>query len=124
MFPKTKMVEVRKAIESMYDCTCDVYEYTNMTNTITKKTTQEEIMVIQRQPCRLSTQTISQAMEGGVSAIVKVTKLFLSPEITINEGSKIVVTKNGAEEIYRNSGIPGRFTNHQEIILEAYDRRA
>ena len=49
------------------------------------------------------------------------TKLFISPEVEIKPGSKIVVTQNGVTTEFSNSGKPAIYTNHQEIMLKLFE---
>ena len=50
-------------------------------------------------------------------------KLFLSPDVKVPAGCKIIVTRpNDVERTftYSRSGEPGVFSNHQEIMLEPF----
>lgn len=116
------MIRAKKAIESLYNGKCTVIEYQTYKDPITKRTTSKEVMVLENQPCRLSYKTIAKTTEGNASELVQVTKLFLDPSIIVNEGSKIVVTQNNRIVAYKNSGVPAIYTNHQEIILELFER--
>jgi len=115
---------MRKAIESMYIGVCDVVEHQKVTDPLTKKTGFEEVPVILAQPCRVSFKTSSSSGDGNASAITQEIKLFVSPDITIKEGSKINVTQNGVKTSYSNSGVPARYETHQEITLKLFDRWA
>ena len=42
------------------------------------------------------------------------------PEVYVPPGSVIEVTQNGITRKYKHSGISAVYTNHQEIVLEAY----
>lgn len=112
---------VRKTIESQYDSECDIIEKKKIKNPNTKITTFEEIKVYQQEKCRVSFEDISVANNTNTESSVNIKiKLFISPNITINPGSKIIVTKNGKTTIYINSGIPAIYDTHQEIILNEF----
>lgn len=113
----------RKAIESLYDRTCDVIEYKTTVNPINKRTgNKTEETVIEGQPCRLSYQSISNTNQSNpTNNVSQVIKLILAPEIEIKEGSKIVVTKGELVETYKNSGKPAVYDTHQEIILVNFE---
>ena len=44
----------RKALESAYDGRCDIIEYRDVTDEETKLSREEEAVVLEGQPCRLS----------------------------------------------------------------------
>ena len=111
----------RKAIESTYEGVCDVVEYGDILDEQTKITSQGEIVVLEGQPCKLSFETISAASQSDtVASVSQRTKLFISPEITVKSGSKIVVTQNGITTEYSASGEPAIYFSHQEIMLELF----
>lgn len=111
----------RKAIESTYEGVCDVVEYGDILDEQTKITSQGEIVVLEGQPCKLSFETISAASQSDtVASVSQRTKLFISPEITVKSGSKIVVTQNGITAEYSASGEPAVYFSHQEIMLELF----
>lgn len=115
----------RKAIESMYDRTCDVVEYTWTVNATNKRKEYTEETVLEGQKCRLSYQTISNTNQSNpTNNVSQIIKLFLAPEITIKEGSKIIVTKGDIVETYKNSGMPAIYDTHQEIVLVNYEEKA
>ena len=55
---------------------------------------------------------------------MQTTTLFISPDVVIEPGSKIVVTQNGKTVAYKQSGEPALYNTHQEIILELFERWA
>lgn len=115
----------RKAIEQFYEDTCTVYEYKSIKNETTKLTGKKEVVVLENQPCKLSFESLDVTGGGGNAAEKKiVVKLFLSPYVTIEAGSKIVVTHMGKKTAYCSSGVPGKFFTHQEIKLELFERWA
>lgn len=111
----------RKAIESTYEGVCSIVEYGDILDEKTKITSQGEIVVLEGQPCKLSFENISGANQSDTAASVsQKTKLFLSPEITVKSGSKIVVTQNGVTTEYSASGEAAVYFSHQEIMLELF----
>lgn len=117
------MNAVRKAIESQYKGRCDVYEYKDVKDEVTKITSKKEVVVLKNQRCKLSYEKISSTNQStGVGEVSMSTKLFISPDVNIKAGSKIVVTQNGVTTVFSNSGESGRFTNHQEIMLTLFER--
>lgn len=111
-------VKARKAIESLYDCTCNVSGYEDYKDPVTKETRQVPKDKCINQPCKVSKQRLSKNNQTDtVNKITYEIKLFISPEIEINQGDIIVVTnKLGVKEIY-NAGEGFPYTNHQEVIL-------
>lgn len=111
----------RKVIESQYDSKCDVFEKKKTKDMKTKIITFKEIQVYKKQKCRVSFEDIYVAEETDTKTNVSVkTKLFISPDIKINPGSKVVVTKKGKSTEYISSGIPAIYDTHQEIILNIF----
>jgi len=111
----------RKAIESTYEGICSIVEYGDIFDEQTKITSQGEIVVLEGQPCKLSFETISAANQSDTAASVSQrTKLFVSPKIIVDPGSKIVVTQNGVTTEYSASGEAAVYFSHQEIMLELF----
>jgi hypothetical protein len=54
------------------------------------------------------------------AAVSQGTKLFISPEVVVNAGSKIVVEQNGVKTEYSASGEPAVYASHKEIMLELF----
>ena len=113
---------VRKALESMYIGVCDVIEHQKTIDPITKRTSFIDVTVLMSQPCRVSFRSAPIAGDGNTSAITQVITLFLSPDVTIPNGSKIEVTQNGVRTIYTNSSEPKIYESHQEIELKLFER--
>lgn len=115
----------RKDIEKLYIDTCSVYEYQQQTDSSTHITRPNvEVLVYENVPCKLSYKTVTYANEGIANSLSQVTTLIINPEIDIKPGSKILVTRDGVTTVYKNSGLPARHINHQQITLENWDERA
>lgn len=117
------MMKARRAIESRYEDTCNIIELQNIYNEKSKKTLPTEVTKYEDKPCKLSYKTISDNQETGTGAKkIQVVELFISPDIKINPGSKIIVTHKGIETAYKNSGVPSIYNTQQTIILELFDK--
>ena len=78
----------------------------------------EEVDVLTNQPCKLSFSTLQAAGQDESGArIVQVVKLFLDKTVTIKPASKLTITRDGQTFIFKQSGLPGMFSKHQEIVL-------
>lgn len=111
----------RKAQEATYEGMCTITEYRPVKDVKTGLTGEEEVTVIEDQPCKLSFEKLGAAVQTETAATVaQVIKLFLAPEIKVNGGSKLTITQNGVTEAYSASGKPAIYPTHQEIILELF----
>ena len=111
----------RKAQESTYEGLCTIYEYRDVTDEKTKLSSEEEIAVIENQPCKLSFEKLDAVVQTETVAVpAQGVKLFLAPEVTVKGNSKIVVTQNGVTGEYSASGVPAIYPTHQEIPLELF----
>lgn len=104
--------------ERLYTGKCDVYVYCSNIKGVVKM---QETLVFENIPCRLSYKNKNSSTEGGVASRTEQTiVLFVSPDIDIKSGSKIVVTQNGRTVEYESSGEPAVYQTHQEIMLELF----
>ena len=111
----------RRAQEATYEGLCTIYEYRDVTDEKTKLSSEEEIAVIENQPCKLSFEKLNSVVQTETAAVqAQGVKLFLAPEIVISSNSKIVVTQNGVTDEYSASGIRAIYSTHQEITLESF----
>lgn len=125
LIPQSIRNRQKEALEAMYEDTCAVYEYLPVKGPDTKITRKEETLVCGEIPCKISFEDISPASKGDGAAeqSIKI-KLFLSPDILIKAGSKVVVTHLGEDISYSCSGAPGKFPSHQEVELKLFERWA
>ncbi|HBF0844950.1 TPA: hypothetical protein KNP24_003765 [Clostridioides difficile] len=114
------MGKTRKAIEMMYRDKCTIIEYQPIKDPITKRTNNKEVIVLENQPCKLSYKNIVSATEGKVAKLEQTIKLFISPNVSVKAGSKLII--NNKE--YVRSGESAIYPNHQEIILELLKDKA
>jgi len=114
----------RAAFESAhYDGQCTVIEHQEVTNERSKLTNYEDHAVLEDQECHLSYAKVNAAIQSeSAAAVTQIVKLFISPDVEIKPGSKIVVTQAGRTETYTHSGIPAVYETHQEIILDPFER--
>ncbi|WP_331674612.1 hypothetical protein [Clostridioides difficile] len=114
------MDKTRKAIEMLYRDKCTIVEYQPIKDPITKRTNNKEVIVLENQPCKLSYKNIVSATEGKVAKLEQTIKLFISPDIEIKAGSKLIIN----DKEYVRSGESAIYPNHQEIILELFKDKA
>lgn len=115
----------RKAIEATYFGTLTVTEMKKEKDAKTKLTKTEPVVVLENQPCKLSFETLKSAVQTDSAATVaQITKLFVSPDVSIRAGSKITVTQDGVTTDYTGSGVPAVYPTHQEIVLELFKEYA
>lgn len=113
----------RKAIEGTYTGLLKVTEYQSVKDPVTHITRTEKVVVLENQPCKLSFETITTAIQTETAATIsQAVKLFVSPDITIKPGSKITVTQSGVTTAYSSSGVPSVYPTHQEIMLELFEK--
>ena len=113
----------RKALERLWKDRCTVYHRVKVKDPISKLTDSKEMPLLQDQPCKLSFETLTSTNGDEVATVQQVVKLFLSPDVKVPAGCKIIVTRpNDVERTftYSRSGEPGVFSNHQEIMLEPF----
>lgn len=115
----------RRAIEETYFGILTVTEMKKVRNEGSKLTKDEPVVTLENQPCRLSFETLKAAVQSDSAATVtQITKLFVSPDVSIPAGSKITVTQDGVTADYTCSGIPAVYPTHQEIVLELFEKFA
>lgn len=116
----------RKAIERMWRDRCFIFLQEEQTNPDTNITDFQETPLLENQPCKLSFEKLTSTDENHVATLSQGVKLFLSPDVVIPPGCKIVVQRfNRQNELLREftfsqSGEAGVFTDHQEIYLELW----
>lgn len=111
----------KKAIESTYDGVLSVTEHKKVKDKVTKVTDYQDVVVLSDQPCKLSFEKITTAIQSDSSAsVAQTTKLFVSPDIVIKAGSKITVVQAGVTTDYQSSGIPAVYDTHQEIVIDLF----
>ena len=112
----------RAAQGKTYDGRCNIVEYREIIDPETHISESGEITAYKDQPCRLSYSS-SPATNAAATAdtLTQSIKLFISPDIVIKPGSKIIVTQNSRAVAYKQSGQPAVYSTHQEINLDLYE---
>ena len=122
MLSKADVVQIRTAVESLYDGKCTITEHQKVRKE-NGSTGFQDVVVHEDVPCRLTYSTIKSTNPGDTaSTLVQVVKVFLSPDIRVKPGSKMTITQNDVTTEYKSSGEPGLYKTHQEIILEIFER--
>lgn len=108
---------MRTAVERLYTGRCNVINYREVDDEY-GTTTHKSITVAENQPCRLSYNNSPNGTQTDrTDNITQTIKLFISPDINIRAGSDITVVQNGVEAEFVASGIPKKYSSHQEIEL-------
>lgn len=119
------MNKSRKAIELLYRDKCTIVEYQPIKDPISKRTSNKEVVVLENQPCKLSYKNITSTTDGKVAKLTQTIKLFISPNIEVKAGSKLIITnQNNVTKEYARSGEPAIYPNHQEVVLELLEDKA
>ncbi|MDE6055374.1 MAG: hypothetical protein K2G55_16815 [Lachnospiraceae bacterium] len=115
----------RTVLEQTYGGLCTIIEYHDVINEKTKLSNEEEVVVVKDRPCKLSYEKLDAAAQTETAASVSQgIKLFIAPEISVNSGSKVIVTQDGVTNEYSASGEPATYCTHQEIMLKLLRRWA
>lgn len=78
------ILRTRQVIESTYDCACDIIERKAVKDEITKRTKDQEEIVLEKQNCKLSFETIKNTNESETeNNVTQIVKLFIAPDIEI-----------------------------------------
>ncbi|WML35351.1 hypothetical protein [Clostridium sp. OS1-26] len=116
--------QARKAIESLYDCTCNISRYDKAKDSITKETKSKLALKYKDVQCRVSKQSLSKNNQTDiVNQVAYELKLFIAPELEIHQGDEIEVTTRELKVKYI-AGEPFKYSSHQEIILLNKDGKA
>ena len=111
------MVNTKPILKKMWMDRLTVTEYRKVQRP-NKSTGFEEVVVMVDEPCKLSFAALEQVdQQETAAAIAQVTKLFLDNLVKIKPGSKLTVRRAGETFEYSQSGLPGIFSGHQEIVL-------
>lgn len=117
------MVETyRKALEMLWTDTCTIICKEKSTVPSTHLTAFKEKTLLENQPCKLSFTSFPATDGDPVATVSQAVKLFLTADVTVPAGCKIIITRPGTEKpfIYTNSGEPAVFYTHQEVNLELW----
>jgi hypothetical protein len=108
--------------ESLYDGVCTITEFVTATGAINNTVA---TVVATDVPCRLSYSSKPNGTQTDTATAVSQTiKLFLSTDVTIKAGSRIVVTQAEKTNSYVAAGEPAIYLSHQEVELTLKERWA
>ncbi len=121
MLPFNQMVAPAKPyLEWMYQDTCTIIEHQKVKNE-DGSTTFKDVVVLEDEKCRLSYKTdLIAGNTESASPLKEDIELFISPDIEIKPGSKLMITHLGVTTEFKRSGEPARYNTHQEIHLELF----
>ena len=119
------LIHTKNPLATLWTGRATIYEFKDMTDPVTFQTTQQEVVVLENEPCRLSyNREQATNIRSGAAVVSQSITLFIRPDLVINPGSVIEITQHGVTEKYKGSGQPAVYCNHQEIILELYEANA
>lgn len=84
----------------------------------------EDVETIKGEPCKIIFKTLRATDQQEAAGLTQGIKLLCDKNLTVPEGSKILVLHEGAEMAYKQSGTPAVYSVHQEIMLELFERWA
>lgn len=112
-------IAARKALERMYQGRATVIEYQKVKDEW-GMTNFQEVTVLEDQPCKLSFETLTSSTGDPVATVSQSVKLFISPDVVIKAGSKIIVTQHGENHgIFQQRGsrrLPHPPRNHADPV--------
>lgn len=111
----------RKAIESTFRGTMSVYEYGTKRDEKTKLQRSGETCILTDVPCKVSFESSTSAAQTDTAAkLSQSIKVFVSPNVEIKPGSKLLVQQDGTETAYKCAGQPAIYPTHREYNLELF----
>lgn len=112
---------VRGIIERAYEGICSVVEYRDVVDKYSGITRKEEVTVAEGLPCKLSFElNYPSEQTDTISVISQRAKLFISPEVMIKNGSKIIVEQHGKKAEYCCCGETAVYPTHREIRVAPF----
>ncbi len=118
---------VRRALAMFWNDRCTVYQQQKTTDPVTHLTDFSDVPILIDEPCFLSLGSMPAAQGDPVARVSQSAQLFLSHDVNIPAGCRIVVTRpndTDREMVFTASGTPGYFHNHQVIDLVELERYA
>ncbi|ACQ52673.1 hypothetical protein [Clostridium botulinum] len=116
--------QARKAIESLYDCTCNI---TGGKEKIKDPVTKESKLIpkikYEKQSCKVSKQSLSKNNQTDTTNNINYEiKLFIDPEVEIKQGDEIEVANAFDVKTKYKAGEGFSYYTHQEVILNKEDK--
>lgn len=113
--------KVRRIIEKAYEGACTVVEYRDTEDKDSGIKRNKEVIVAENLPCKLSFElNYPSEQTDTVSVISQRAKLFISPEVNIKNGSKIIVEQYGKRAEYCCCGETAVYPTHREIRVAPF----
>ncbi len=113
--------KVRGIIEKAYEGTCSVVEYRDVVDEVSGITRKEDVTVAEGVPCKLSFElNYPSEQTDTVSVISQRAKLFISPDVNVRNGSKIIVEQYGKKAEYCCCGETAVYPTHREIRVAPF----
>ena len=109
-------------LESTYFDKCTIKRKEKIKNTDTGVTETKEVIIAEDVKCALSTHNNDNAiLVDGVGKVVQIHKLFLNPNINLQEGDAVEVSSMGKISNYLASK-PFYYPSHSETLLSYKER--
>ncbi|HBH94809.1 MAG TPA: hypothetical protein DDX91_03600 [Ruminococcaceae bacterium] len=113
--------KVRKIIERAYEGTCTVVEYKDVLDKDSGITRKKEKVTAEGLPCKLSFElNYPAAQTDTVSEVSQRAKLFISPDVYVKNGSKLIVEQYGKRTEYCCCGETAVYPTHREIRVAPF----
>ena len=111
--------EYRKSLEAFYLDRVDIYTIEMVKDEETKVDKPTRVEIISNEPCKLSTRESPIPTEDGLHyEMERKDKIFISPDININSGAKVKITKaTGQVFEYEALGDVRPYPTHNEYSL-------
>ncbi|EQB4336206.1 hypothetical protein ACYJ2V_000111 [Clostridium botulinum] len=116
--------QARKAIESLYDCTCNITGgKEKIKDPVTKETKLIPKIKYEKQSCKVSKQSLSKNNQTDTTNNINYElKLFIDPEVEIKQGDEIEVANAFDVKTKYKAGEGFSYYTHQEVILNKEDK--
>ena len=109
-------------LESTYFDKCTIKRKEKIKNPNTGVTETKEVIIVEDVKCALSTHNSDNAMlVDGVGKVMQIHKLFLNPNINLQEGDAVEVASMGKISNYLASK-PFYYSSHSETLLNYKER--
>ena len=108
-------------LESTYFDKCTIKRKEKIKNPNTGVTETKEVIIAEDVKCALSKKDIQTMSVDGVGALAFSHLLFLNPNINLQEGDTVEVTRMGKKSIYLASK-PFYYSSHSETLLSYKER--
>lgn len=108
----------RKALEKLYTHKASVYERKMAYNSENFTHEEQDMLVYENIPCRISFDSKDTAKENLVTDSLETVTMFTEPDIEIKESSLVAARVNGKTFRFKYSSPPAIYPTHREYRLE------